>query len=237
MLGVRGLGPLQRDFVMTRSIASVCVSVLFPCMAAATAATAEQSRDGFYATFALGIAADYDEEPLDLPGSTFDTNVDLALGYSGILGAVGYDFGNGFRVEGSLGYTRQDIGSLSARLTAATLGDTIYSELMINGYYDFRSGHRFQPYVGLGIGGARLSYKGTSLDGAGLVQVRESDVHPAAQVMLGLGWWTADKTFLGLEYNYIRSITDVNVRISSTTDGITEFDTHRLLFKFRYMLK
>lgn len=190
---------------------------------------------GYYASFALGIAADFDEDRFDLPGDAFDTNIDYSLGYAGILGGVGYSFGNGFRVEGSLGYTRQDVGSLSTSSSVASLGDAIFSELMVTGYYDFRRGRKFQPYVGLGLGGARLSYKGTTIaTSSGATQVRESDIHPTGQVVLGLGWWTSERVFLGFEYNYITSLGDFDVSLSSGSEGGAHFDTNRLLVKLRY---
>lgn len=201
----------------------------------ASGVSAQTDLRGYYASFALGVALDYDEDRLDLPGSVFDADVDLSVGYSGIVGGLGYAFGNGFRVEGALGYTRQGIASISAASAAANLGDAIYSELMLNGYYDFRRGKRFQPYVGLGVGAARLSYKGTSVtSGSGLQQVRDSDIHPAGQVILGMGWWIGRKVFASLEYNYVTSIGDVGVDLSSGASGSMHFDTNRLLFKLKY---
>lgn len=201
----------------------------------AASLSAEPEREGYYVSLGLGVAADYDEEKLDLPGAALDSNIDLSAGYTGVLGAVGYQFGNGFRVEGAIGYTRQDVGSISRSAVTATLGDAVYNEIMLNGYYDFRRGKVFQPYLGLGIGGSRLSYKGTQLlGGGGLEQIRDSDYHPAGQVILGMGWRTGQNTFLAVEYNYLSSLGDVDVELSNGSRGNTTFDTHRLIFKYRY---
>lgn len=70
-----------------------------------------------------------------------------------ITGALGYRFGNGFRVEGELGYAQTGFDKVSGNGTSVSLdADVDIYTLMLNGFYDIKTGTAFTPYVGAGVG-------------------------------------------------------------------------------------
>ncbi|MGH1420432.1 MAG: outer membrane protein, partial [Hyphomonas sp.] len=98
-------------------------------------------------------------------GLTGDAAVDEQLGLN--LG-LGYGFDNGFRLEGVTGYRGGDlepdlgVSSEIAGTFPAASGNIQVIDLMVNGLYDFNREGTFQPYVGLGVGGARVNAKGNN---------------------------------------------------------------------------
>ena len=70
-----------------------------------------------------------------------DNDLENGIAYSG---GLGYAFHNGFRFEGELSY-RDTEYSPSSQDIAATAA-------MLNLYYDFNRGGRFEPYLGAGVG-------------------------------------------------------------------------------------
>lgn len=78
------------------------------------------------------------------------------------LASVGWGFSNGFRAELESGYRRNGLN----RVTAGALqnawadGDEIKSTIFLNALYDFeKTSFGVTPYVGLGVGHARIKWK------------------------------------------------------------------------------
>ena len=87
-----------------------------------------------------------------------------SAGY-GAIGALGYSFGaTPLRLEGELGYRRNNLDSVSGLAPAALNGSgsghvSAYTG-MLNLLWDIMPAQRFTPYVGAGVGVAMLSTKG-----------------------------------------------------------------------------
>src|SRR3546814_19677055 len=77
------------------------------------------------------------------------------------VGALGYAFGHGLRGEVEFGYRQNDVGSIGG---AAASGDFKTYSVMGNILYDIPTGLPLQPYIGVGIGGAKL-FAGAVLSG------------------------------------------------------------------------
>ncbi|WP_185999979.1 outer membrane beta-barrel protein [Novosphingobium lindaniclasticum] len=132
---------------------SVAGALMLPAMA--TAAHAEDDK-GIYAVARVGMAVKPDQrfDDSDLPASaTFDDKTKYKSGFTGELGG-GYDFGP-VRVEQTGGYMS---------LKAKGLGDDDYSGsgrnkamfASIGAFVDIPTGSIVEPYIGGGVGAARV---------------------------------------------------------------------------------
>ncbi len=117
---------------------------------------------GVYAVARIGIGIDSDLrfKAADLaPPTTFTRNADGKIGWTGEVGA-GYKMEN-IRVEGTIGYARNNIdrkGTQKANSFDAS-GRISKLDVLISAYYDFATDSVITPYVGAGIGAARITSK------------------------------------------------------------------------------
>lgn len=96
-----------------------------------------------------------------------------------VSGALGYEFGTGFRVEGEVFFARAEIGKLTytGTTSSALPGVTLPGEEdrtvsgpadqlggMVNVWYDFNTGSRWKPYIGVGLGLMRADWGGVKYD-------------------------------------------------------------------------
>ena len=147
--------------------------------AMASAMTVANAQDGWYGRADLGYTfdgtLDSDAErnsPLSLGG---DQSVEDGFGAQ--LG-LGYGFDNGFRLESTVGYrsTTLDVSGVINGAgvvpvpTAPGLayqpggsGEASVYDVMFNGIYDFNAGGAIQPYLGAGIGLAKVGARATNL--------------------------------------------------------------------------
>lgn len=94
-----------------------------------------------------------------------------------VSGTVGYEFGNGFRVDGELFFGRANVSKLT--YTGITSGPVQIDESftdptvsgpadqfggMVNVWYDFDTGSRWKPFVGGGIGFMRSDWSDLNYD-------------------------------------------------------------------------
>ncbi len=121
-----------------------------------------------------------------------------------VTGAIGKEFGNGFRAEGELGYRQIGLDHLTfyggGFGSGSAGGDANALSVMGNGYFDFDTGTRFKPYVGAGIGFARVALDDVTVNGRSVVD--DSDVDFAYQAMAGVGYQVNTKGTLFLGYRY-----------------------------------
>lgn len=124
-------------------------------LAVGQAAAADAPRPGFY----VGLSA----------GGMFQQDIDVTAG--GTTGtfsfengfnfgaALGYRFGNGFRVEGEFNYGRNSLDNLKLLgVTVNLTGDTDFYTFTGGVYYDFNIGMPITPYLGVGAG---VTYQNT----------------------------------------------------------------------------
>jgi OmpA-OmpF porin, OOP family len=147
----------------------------------------------------FGSEADY-EAPAPLvapPVGTrqLNTEADLEEDWMQSLG-LGYAFANGFRLEGELGHRFNSIEP-----DANFGGDDIHAwSGMLNGIYDFNHGGSIQPYIGVGVGAARLLNK--AYTPLGNQQVNGEDTVFAYQGLIGIGFTLSPQATLDLGYRY-----------------------------------
>lgn len=121
-------------------------------------APAPMAAGAFYGALSFGgmnLDASITQD-IDPANDYYQGSIDTDTG-TGILAALGYDFGNGFRVELELSRLQGDTGDLSfpdAQApydVAVTDGDYRLTSGMVNGWYTFGTGS-VRPFVGAGLG-------------------------------------------------------------------------------------
>jgi len=151
---------------------------------------------------------------------TFDTGFGVGAG-------GGYDF-NFARLEGEVGYRKNTINKLKTQDAGdiAADGDISALSFMVNGFFDFKNRTFITPYIGGGVGAARVDL---STSTAGDAQFNGGDdMVFAYQFGFGFGNIVTDRITFDLGYRYF-----------ATTDpklGDTElqYRTHNLLLRIRY---
>lgn len=110
-----------------------------------------------------------------------------------------YDANKAFFVnDGGLG-TRQGLGSLNG--TQVPLTGTVQNiPVMANLLYDFDTGTRFTPYVGVGVGFSVFTLHNISTGGARLFDT--SQLVFAYQPMVGVNYAITEQLAAGLQYRY-----------------------------------
>jgi len=173
----------------------LCLSVVGGLLAfsASTALAAQGgAAEGMYLSAKVGLAVLADSDLNFSDGSTSKLSFDNGFGLDV---ALGYQLPM-FRVEGEVAYRANDMDESSdSGGTDKINGDLKALSGMVNGYYDFCNATAFTPYVGVGIGVAKLDFSvEEGLD--------ESDTVFAYQMMVGAGYALTKQISLEVEYRY-----------------------------------
>ncbi len=150
-------------------------------------AGAQEAREGWWrqaggyggVSGLIGFVSDADLDLPDCPSCADTLGADPGLGLAAV---AGYRTGTGLRLEGELAYRRNDLDqiSLEGLGTAAVNGDVTALAVMGNLLYDFATGVAVTPYLGLGLGFARIAVDSTDLG------ADDSDTVIAYQLKAGL---------------------------------------------------
>ena len=175
-----------------------------------------------------------------------EATADFTEGYSFNF-ALGYVLGNGLRVEVEGGYIEncfeemnvEMLGTLELTNTPTgktkTAGEFSALTLMLNAYYDVDLGSNLMPYLGGGLGMARLSSGRKLGEGAasGRILVDDDDYVFAYQVGAGLGYRISNGLIGGngltvsLDYRYLASLEDPKFKGALTGNFVeSEFGGH-----------
>jgi opacity protein-like surface antigen len=175
------------------------------------------------------------------PGYSVDGEFEFDTGF-GINGAVGYGFGN-VRLEGEVSYRQADFDKVGIdNLTVGSLkftslgsldvdGDASSLGLMGNVWYDFDTGSKWLPFIGGGIGVARVD---SDIDSIGGVSVgfSEDDTVFAYQVGAGIGYQISDNAVATLGYRFYGT-DDPEFESGGVTDK-TEYQSHNIEVGIRF---
>ncbi len=186
-------------------IASASVIALSSGAFAADSGTDADSKDGlaqgngWYFSGSTGLSL-MENSTNRSSSRHFDASTDPGFE---INGAIGKELGNGFRAEGELGYHQMSldhITSYGVGGSGGAGGDADAFSVMGNGYYDFDAGGPIKPYIGAGLGFARVSLSDATVNGHALVD--DEDLTFAYQAMAGIGYQVNPKGTLFLGYRY-----------------------------------
>lgn len=168
-----------------------------------------------------------------LSGSGASGDLKFDTGY-GVGATGGYDFGT-YRVEAEFAYRKNDNKEITGGgSTDPVGGDTSSMALMMNGYYDFRMvSPTIVPYLGGGIGFARVSEKATDPT-IGTV-IDDSDVVFAYQFAAGVGFDVSKRVTIDLGYKYFAT-SDPSFAVTGAggTKIDAEYKSHNIFLGARY---
>lgn len=194
-------------------------------LCSASAAAMAQQTSGFY----LGIAGGANwARDADISGSGIDTKVEYNTGWAA-LGTAGYGFGNGLRLEFELGYRDNDVDKV--RNVANAGGSVNVLSGMVNALYDIPTGWPITPYIGAGIGWARL--KADSINVSGVQVVDDTDNQFAYQGIVGAAYSITPNLKLGLDYRYFATL-DPEFSTSAGTKVDGEYSAHTVMLGLRW---
>lgn len=173
---------------MTR-ISLLATATAFVLAAGTGAASTAQA--GAYVTGEGGVSFMPDQELTHTPVGTVGQSLDTGYNYGG---ALGYDFGNGTRVELDSLTTRSEVNALGGRSAGGHVDAT---GLMINGKYDLMQDSITTPYVGAGLGFQNVGAKVAGMHG--------QNWKPAYQLEAGLRHEISDDVSVFGEYRWTQS--------------------------------
>lgn len=234
-------------------------------LAAVAGPAAAGSGEGAYLAFGIGRALTEDariQGERDGTGAIarpLDAMAHVDDGWT-FTGALGWALADGLRAEGEIGYRANDIGSMhvlepgslvallpaGAPPAAAALlrgrqiidGKITSLTLMANLYYDLEMGGAVTPYIGGGIGLARLAVEARSADGRLLVD--DDDMVPAWKLGGGLGYRLAEAggwpVTISLDYRYWATGDPTFTGSLTGTDFDTEQGGHLIGIGLRFDL-
>lgn len=176
---------------MNRQILLAAAAASALAFGSASAFADDTSSNGGWYVNADGGASILPNLDLKTSAGTAHEHFDTGYAYGG---AVGYDYGNGMRVE--LDTTHQ-VSNLS-RVGGTSAGGHLQStSLMVNGQVDLTHHTSVTPYVGAGIGYQNI--------GANIAGLQDSDWKPAYQAEAGLRADVSQKVSVFGEYRFSQS--------------------------------
>lgn len=132
-------------------------------------------------------------------------------GYGAAL-ALGYAFANGFRAEAELA---NGFSEFADKGVSSTIGSAQTWSALVNGLYDFNREGKINPFVGAGVGMARVKTKAYAYDKANAsnpllalsrasaVSILDTDSSFAWQLIAGLGLKLTDQLSADLSYKWL----------------------------------
>ncbi len=159
--------------------------------------------------------------------------------------ALGYKTGQ-LRLELGFDFSHQDVksasigddGGLGHRLGLRSLnglsggaGNIENDAVMFNASWDLRTGSRWVPYLGVGVGGAEVSLNDLMVGGVPVSN--SSDFVFAYQPFVGVRYMLTDRLALGLEYRYVATV-DPTFKDSSGRPFNGKYESHNVLAGLTY---
>jgi outer membrane protein OmpA-like peptidoglycan-associated protein len=198
--------------------------LLFAALAATAPFAADAADRGFY--LGAGLGANWTRDT-DVTGTGTNVSADFDAGWAGALSA-GWAYGNGVRSEIEFGYRSNDVDSLSG--AAAGTGDASSWRGMVNLYYDFKTETPFTPYLGVGIGAARVSLDANPV---GASRLDDSDTAFAYQGIAGAAYRLNENAQIFADYRYFAT-TSLDFTTAAGTAVDADYDNHTLMVGLRF---
>ena len=153
--------------------------------------------DSIYIKGNIGLGIPLDSDIDNMPENAGAAEMSFDSGFLGTF-AVGYDLASPFRVEGEYGWQKNDLDRLSYKNQFGNFdqGDFKVQSLMVNGYYDIDTGSAWIPFVGAGIGWAKVDLNTPALP------LGDNDDVFAYQIMAGVAYAISDQLFVDAQYRF-----------------------------------
>ncbi len=162
-------------------------------------------------------------------GSVLDFEYDSGLALSGVFGM---QINESLRFEPEISYQENDIDTATIKVggsgSTAVNGDATSLSFMANLYFDFTNNSSVTPFVGGGLGLAKVEVSNLTFAAApGFYLEGDDDTVLAYQFSTGIAFSTSDLTTIDLMYRYF-TIEDADFEISEA-----EFASHNFFIGFR----
>jgi outer membrane protein OmpA-like peptidoglycan-associated protein len=163
--------------------------------------------------------------------------VDLSAGYSGL-------FIPQFRAEGEIAYRDNNVSKITESPAVAPCfsagcpgtGDISSLAFMANGYYDFLNSSAFTPYIGGGVGAARVSLNSVGITAPVHASISADSWQFAYQAIAGVRYSFNPNWSLNLDYRYFSTL---DPKFSGSFGGThfsqtTQYHTHNIMLGLAY---
>jgi outer membrane immunogenic protein len=195
---------------------------LISCLCFATTAQAAQSAQNANSIYG-GIFGGFTFQPdlkLSGGGLSGDMETDSGFAFGGVLG---HKWAFGLRAEGEISFRQNDLDNING---ASVNGDTSAFSVMGNAWYDIFTGTPFVPYVGGGLGLARVRLDSSTLD------VDDSDMVFAWQIGGGVGYEISPGVVISGDYRYFETA-DASLQDDVGFRFDQEYKAHSIMFGLR----
>ena len=156
--------------------------------------------DGIYTGGNIGYGMIEDSE-IDAQVLFSEAELDTGLNLGAVLG---YDFGD-LRLEGEVGWQKNDFDkwteSGTTGSTSELSGDMSTLSLLVSGYYDFSIGPNLEPFVGIGLGYAKLDANDLGVTGSANM-TDDDDTAFVHQVSVGIAYTISEAITIDAKYRY-----------------------------------
>jgi len=160
-------------------------------------------------------------------GSGVNSRAGYDDGFAGAL-AFGHAYGNGVRVEAELARRKNDSDYASG---SSATGSTRADSLMVNGLYDFAASSSFVPYIGAGLGLARVK---SSVSPIGSSTVTGDDTTPAWQAMVGAAIPLGNGLEITADLRHFSTLNDAKLGLASGTAVETPYRDNSVMLGLRW---
>ncbi len=210
-------------------------------------AAGAQAAGGWYVSGGVGPAFLQDSSSTatdpSLGTADFDTEFDPGFG---VHGAVGHSW-DGFRLEGEVSYRKNDVDTLTVTSTTGAIsslnldtlgsfdadGDVSALGFMANAWYDFDTGSPWKPFIGGGVGTARISLNDISSSTISLAD--DEDQVFAYQAGAGIGYELTPTVIVSLGYRFFGTSDPEFTAVNGTTTFDGEYRSHNVEVGVRFL--
>ncbi len=169
----------------------------------------------------------HQDADVNSPTALYNGSVDYKLGYVG-LAQVGYNFG-GPKAEFETGYRRNNIDDITGAVNGN--GHEAALSFMLNGIYEFMPQSSWHPFLGAGVGVARVSVDAKAANSN--VVVDDQSWEFAYQGIAGVAYDLNSNWALKAQYRYFATL-DPDFKASNGSKVDSEHQSHSLLVGFTY---
>lgn len=174
-------------------------------LAAALALSPAAQAEGLYGSFFGGVNLLGEVESEEFLGYSVDTEFDTGFV---VGGTIGYELDPSIRVEGEFAFRSNDVDQATfntpfGSTTYDVEGEAEILSLMANAWYDFDLGSGFQPFVGGGLGMAKVEVDSEDdtvfafQAGAGVSYPLSGGIEITGEYRF---FKVTDPTFIGIDY-------------------------------------
>ncbi len=186
-----------------------CIAILFLGSFAPATATAQESRNGMYASVSGMFVLPANVSGSETSGGVTASGLRMSSGF-GALAAVGYGAPTGLRAEVELGWRNIPYDKVDIRFGGDALkdvsvdGNVSIVTVMANGVFAFDAG-QVHPYVGAGIGVAFVNASITGIGGISVGKVSTNSTEIAYQALAGIAYPVSEVAEIRLGYRYAKA--------------------------------